>query len=421
MPETAAIRPRRITTVKLGRRTAFWLLAVTLGLLLFASSAPSPLYVVYQAEWGFSTITLTSVFAVYALGLLAALVVAGSVSDHVGRRPTLLVGLGLEVVGMLLFAEARSVGWLFAARILQGVATGIAMGAISAALIDLEPQARLGSTLGVAAPLGGLAAGALGAGVLVQYGPDPTRLVFWLLLGAFVGATVLAAGIPETVSREGPWRHSLRPRLAVPAGLRPAFVGAIPCLVATWALGGLILSLGPSLTAGVLGDPSHVAGGLPIFIMAGVSAVASVRLREAHARSAARAGLGAMIAGVGLALAALAAGSTVVFLAATAIAGLGFGPAFAGAFRALSSRAPAAERGGLVSSILAVSYLAFSLPAVAAGAAVTTLGLRETATVYGAALIALALIALGLSGRLEDPDSTPTARARRAGLALESD
>ncbi len=421
MPETAATRPRRITPVKLGRRTAFWLLAATLGLLLFASSAPSPLYVVYQAEWGFSTITLTSVFAVYAVGLLAALVIAGSVSDHVGRRPTLLVGLGLEVIGMLLFAEAQGVVWLFAARTLQGVATGIAMGAISAALIDLEPQARLGSTLGVAAPLGGLAAGALGAGVLVEFGPDPTRLVFWLLLGAFVAAAVLAAGVPETVSRGGPWVHSLRPRLAVPAGLGPAFVGAIPCLVATWALGGLILSLGPSLTAGVLGDRSHVAGGLPIFIMAGVSAVASVRLREAHARSTARAGLGAMIVGVGLALAALAAGSTVAFLAATAIAGLGFGPAFAGAFRALSSRAPAAERGGLVSSILAVSYLAFSLPAVAAGAAVTTLGLRETATVYGAALIALALIALGLSGRLEDPDSTSGPRARRAGLALESD
>jgi predicted MFS family arabinose efflux permease len=410
MPESTAIQTRRPQGFTLGRRTAFWLLAGTLALLLFASSAPSPLYVVYQAEWGFSTITLTSVFAVYALGLLAALVITGSVSDHVGRRPTLLVGLGLEVVGMLLFARAGDVAWLFAARTLQGVATGIAMGAISAALIDLEPSARLGATLGVAAPMGGLAAGALGAGVLVQYGPDPTRLIFWMLLGAFVVATILASALPETVRRGGPWVHSLRPRLAVPANLRPAFVGTIPCLVATWALGGLILSLGPSLTAGVLGDPSHVAGGLPIFIMAGISAVASVRLRAAHARSTARAGLGAMIVGVGVALGALAAGSTALFLVATAIAGLGFGPAFAGAFRALSSRAGAAERGGLVSSILAVSYLAFSLPAVAAGAAVTDLGLRETANIYGAVLIVLALVALGLSGRLEDPGSAGPAR-----------
>lgn len=396
---------------ELGRTSAFWVLAVMLGLLLFASSAPSPLYVVYQAEWGFSTITLTSVFAVYALALLVSLVVAGSVSDHVGRRPALLFALAIELVGMLLFALAQDVLWLFAARIVQGLATGIAMGTISAALIDLEPanRPRLGSTMGVAAPLSGLAGGALGAGVLVQYGPDPTRLIFWLLLGVFAVMTVLAATIPETVRPDGAWTRSLRPRLAVPPELRTAFVATIPCLVATWALGGLILSLAPSLTAGVLGDPSHVAGGLPIFIMAGVSAVASVRLRETHARAAARGGLSAMIAGVALALVALDAGSTGLFLLATAVAGLGFGPAFAGAFRALSTRAAVAERGGLVSSILAVAYLAFSLPAVAAGAAVTQLGLRDTADVYGIALIALAVVALLLSRALEDPRASALA------------
>ncbi|MGI8803347.1 MAG: MFS transporter [Solirubrobacteraceae bacterium] len=405
MTETIAIHRRRVSAPRMGRKPAFWLLAATLSLLLFASSAPSPLYVVYQAEWGFSTIVLTSVFAVYALALLAALVVAGSVSDVVGRRPTLLVALVIEVAGMLAFAEARSVLWLFAARILQGVATGIAMGAISAALIDLEPaeSPRLGATLGVAAPLSGLAGGALGAGVLVQYGPDPTRLIFWLLFGAFVALVAVAGTIPETVHRAGPWMHSLRPRLAVPAPLRGAFVKTIPSLVATWALGGLILSLGPSLTAGVLGDPDHVAGGLPIFIMAGVSAVAAVVLRGAHARSAARGGLAAMIVGIGVALAALDAGSTGLFLAATAIAGLGFGPAFAGAFRALSSLAPVDHRGGLVSSILAVAYLAFSLPAVAAGAAVTQLGLHETANIYGLVLIAIAAVALALSRHLQDP------------------
>ncbi len=390
----------------LGRGAAFWLLAATLSLLLFASSAPSPLYVVYQAEWGFGTLTLTSVFAVYALALLVALTVAGRVSDVVGRRPTLLVALVIELAGMLAFAEARNVVWLFAARILQGVATGIAMGTISAALIDLEPPGRpgLGATLGVAAPLSGLAAGALAAGLLVDYGPDPTRLVFWLLLAAFAVTALGARAIPETVvGGNQPWVRTLRPRLAVPVALRGAFVKTIPCLVAAWALGGLILSLGPSLTAGVLRNPSHLAGGLPIFIMAGVSAVASVRLRQAHARATARGGLAAMIVGIGVALAALDTGSTGLFLAATAIAGLGFGPAFAGAFRALSSLAPIDQRGGLVSSILAVAYLAFSLPAVAAGVAVTRLGLRETADIYGIALIVIAVIALALSRQLQDP------------------
>ncbi len=206
----------------MSRRVACWGLAATLGLFLFASSAPSPLYVVYQGEWGFSAITLTSVFAVYALALLATLVVAGSVSDHVGRRPVLLVALAVEIAGMLLFAEAQSVGWLFAARTVQGVATGLAMGAISAALLDLQPddKPRLGALLAAAAPLTGLAAGALTAGLLIQYGPDPTRLVYWLLLGGFTLASVFALAVPEPVNGDGRLREALRPEIAVPASMR---------------------------------------------------------------------------------------------------------------------------------------------------------------------------------------------------------
>jgi MFS family permease len=409
LPRSVSAGVRRSSSGALSRTAAFWSLAVILALLLFASSAPSPLYIVYQAQFGFSSLTLTSVFAVYAIALLASLVVAGSVSDHVGRRPTLLVALAIEIAGMLLFAEAQSVAWLFAARTLQGVATGIAMGAISAALLDLAPadKPRLGPLLGVASPLGGLAAGALGAGLLVQYGPAPTHLIFWLLFGAFVVAVLAATAMPETVRRDGPWAHTLRPSVAVPGPLRVAFVATIPTLMASWALGGLILSLGPSLTAGVLGNTSHVAGGLPIFIMAGVSSLASVWLRDTHARSTARGGLAALIAGVAITLVGLNGGSLALFLAGSAVAGLGFGPAFAGAFRALSSLAPVHERAGLVSAILVVSYLAFSLPAVAAGLAVTRFGLHDTTEVYGAALIVVAAAALALSGRLQDPHSEP--------------
>jgi predicted MFS family arabinose efflux permease len=406
-PTPAAVAGRAARGAKLSHRTSFWLLAATLCLLLFASSAPSPMYVVYQTEWNFSTITLTSVFAVYAIALLASLVIAGSVSDHVGRRPTLVFALGVELVGMLLFAGAQGVVWLFAARIVQGLATGIAMGTISASLIDLEPEERprLGATLGVAAPLAGLALGALAAGLLVEYGPDPTRLVFWLLAGAFALAIVVALAVPETVHRTGPWAHSLKPRLSIPPAVRGDFLRAIPCLIATWALGGLILSLGPSVTAGVLGDTSHVIGALPIFIMAGISAIASVRLREVHPKATAQGGLTALALGVALTLVSIAENSTGLFLLSTAIVGLGFGPAFGGAFRTLSSQAPADQRAGLVSSILAVAYLAFSLPAVAAGAAVTPLGLRQTTEMYGAVLIAVALIALVLSRQLQGPPS----------------
>ncbi len=392
----------------LTRPVAFWAVAGILALMLFASSAPSPLYVVYQAEWHFSAVTLTSVFAVYAVALLATLIFAGSISDSIGRRPALISALAIELFSMLAFAAAHDVVWLFAARILQGIATGIAMGTISAALLDLQPAGndRLGAILGVAAPLSGLAAGALATGVLVQYGPSPTHFVYWLLIAGFAASLGVATLLPETSGGRRGWLRQLRPRMSIPAELRVPFLASIPCMVAAWALGGLVLSLGPSLAVGVLGNDNHLAGALPIFILAGVSAVASIRFRDLHARTTARYGLAALIGGVAVALIALGAGSTGLFLAGAAIAGLGFGPAFGGAFRALTSQAPQGERAAFVSAILTVAYLAFSLPAVAAGAAVTQLGLHETANIYGLTLIALAAIALALSRELQDPQAT---------------
>jgi MFS family permease len=395
---------------RLHRPVAFWFLAATLAALLFASSAPSPLYVVYQRQWDFSAITLTSVFAVYALALLGALLVAGSLSDHVGRRPVVLIALAIEIVAMVAFAEAREVGWLYAARVLQGIATGMAMGAISAALLDLQPARKpwLGALIGVVAPLTGIALGALATGLLVDHGPDPTRLVFWLLVGAFALAWVVALALPETVRPDGAWRKSLRPRIGVPGHIRSAFGRALPCMSATWALGGLILSLGPSLTASVLEERSHLAGGLPIFVLAGVSAIACSSVRRLSTRTTARGGLAALIVGLAVALAAVALGSNTVFLAGAATCGLGFGPAFAGIFRALTDLAPPERRAELVSSVLTVSYVAFSLPAVAAGVAVTQVGLRETAEIYGAVLIVLAGLALLLTGELEGVGDGPS-------------
>jgi MFS family permease len=389
---------------RLNTTTAFWALATVLGALLFASAVPSPLYPVYQQEWGFSSLVLTSVFAVYALALLGALLVVGSISDHVGRRPTLVAALSLEIVSMLAFAGAEGVGWLFVARTLQGIATGTAMGAISAALLDLQPKSKpwLGGLMGAVGPLTGLALGALAAGLLVDYGPDPTRFVFWLLIGVFVAGIGVALSIPETVERDGRWASSLRPQIAVPTELRAGFIAALPSLAATWALGGLVLSLGASVTAGVLGATSHLSAALPIFVMTGISAIVSVRVVHVDAGTTARFGLVALIAGLGLAVAGIAAESELLFLGGSAVAGLGFGPSFAGVFRALSERAPADQRAALISSILVVSYIAFSIPAVIAGVAVSQIGLQETAETYGAALIGIAALALALSGNLDE-------------------
>src|SRR2546426_9751157 len=168
--------------LKLSRAASFWLLTTVFAFFLFAAGAPSPLYVVYEAMWHFSSITLTAIFGVYALALLAALLTTGRLSDHLGRRPVVLLA------GVLAFIVASDAGWLFTARILQGLGTGMAAGAISAWLVDLQPPDRpgLGSVVGSVAPISGLAAGTLGAGLLVQYGPVPLHTVFWGLLSLFV-------------------------------------------------------------------------------------------------------------------------------------------------------------------------------------------------------------------------------------------
>lgn len=393
--------------IKLRRRASFWFVAITLGLMLFASSAPSPLYVVYQARWHFSAVTLTSVFAVYVLALLVALLFAGSLSDRVGRRPTLIAALAIQLLAMALFAAAQGVVVLFAARIVQGLATGLAMGALSAALIDLQPreQPQLGALVSSAAPLLGLAAGALGSGLLVQYGPDPLRLVYLVLLAVFalLGGAVLA--LPETVTAitRGSWHRHLRPRVAVPRDVRGPFASVAPMMIATWALGGLYLSLGPSLAVTMLHTSSHVAGALVIVALSATGAVASLVL-QGHA-SERMMTLGALLltAGVAVTLVSLNVGSTGLFFAGSVLAGVGFGPGFLGAFRTVVARAPATERAALIAAVYVVSYLAFSLPAIAAGVAVTQSGLLPTTNVYGGAVIALAVSVLALTAARRRP------------------
>jgi predicted MFS family arabinose efflux permease len=378
-------------TLRLPRTAAFWVIGATLLAFMFASAAPSPLYVVYQADWGFSATTLTTVFAVYAMLLLLALVVVGGLSDHVGRRPVLAAALAGEVLGMALFAAADGVGWLLAARAVQGLATGAALGALSAALLDLAPggNARLGSLVNSAAPTVGLASGALGSGLLVQLAPAPETLVFVLLLAAFALAVAGVAALPETSAQRPGAIASLRPRVGVPERMRPQFLVVLPCLLATWSVGGLYLSLGPSLAAGVLGLHSHLVGGLVIAVLMVAGTLGSVGLRDAPARPVMLAGAGVLATGIGVTLLALALTSAAMFFAGTAVAGFGFGAAFLGAFGTLAGRAQPGERAELFASVYTVSYLAFSVPAIAAGLAVGSYGLRATATVYGAAVIAL--------------------------------
>ena len=394
------------------RRTAgFWLVAAALLALMGAASAPSPLYVVYQQRWGFSAGTLTLVFAVYAVGLLGAIVTVGGLSDHVGRRPVLATALALEAVAMVAFLSAGDVAGLLLARVLQGLATGAATGAISAALVDLQPahSPRLGALVNSIVPTAGLAVGAVATGLLVQYAPAPTTLVFAGLAAAFVVLAAVVLMLPETVGRRAGALASLRPRVAVPRHARREFAAGLPALVATWAVGGLYLSLGPSLAVGVLHVANHLVGGLVVATLMASGAAASFAARDGAPARVKVVGATVLAAGTLVTLVGLEAGSVPAFFVGTAVAGAGFGAAFLGTFRSLASLAGPAERAELFAAVYAVAYLAFSVPAVLAGLAVRSAGLLPTATVYGAVVVTLAAAAALLATRRRTPVSAPTA------------
>jgi MFS family permease len=409
----------------LPRAAGFWLVAGVLFLLLFASAAASPLYRVYQAEWRFSATTLTAVFAVYVLALLVTLLVFGSLSDYLGRRRVMAVALAAGGGACGLFLAAHSVWLLFAGRALQGAAVGVATSAAGAALIDLQPnRSGRGPVVTSAAVLLGLGVGGLGTSALVQYAPEPTHLVWWLLLGASAAAAVAVLSIPETTPGRPGVLAALRPRVAVPRQARGTLAVALPCMIAAPALNGFYLSLGPSLAAQVLRSPDILWGGLVIFLVAGAGAGASVAFRAIGGSAAMLAGCLALLAGAVMTLAAIETASAAAFLAGTAVAGAGVGTGFfAGAYRLLTALAAPGQRAGLVAAIWVVFYLAFSVPVVAAGVATTHFGLHQTAVVYSAALAVLAATAAGsfLFRRRSGPAGRPSGGTSRAGRLTRKD
>jgi predicted MFS family arabinose efflux permease len=380
-------------------RRGFWTVAAVLGLFLTAASAPSPLYATYAARWHFGPATITVIFAVYAIALLAVLLTAGSLSDSPGRRPVIFAALLIQSASMLLFVLADGLAWLYAARVLQGAATGLVTAAVAAALIDLQPPDRpgRGPLVNAITPTIGLAAGALAAGALVQYGPAPLRLVYVLLLAGFLLLAAATLMLPGSGGRGGP--VSLRPSISVEPAVRPAFWAALPCLVATWALGGLYLSLGPSLVLSLDHSGNRLLGGSIVFALCGAGALASFALRAQPAGRAMRTGCLLLLAGLAVTILAVAAASGALLFAGTIVSGAGFGSGFLGAFRSLAAQSTPGGRAGLIAAIYVAAYLAFSLPAIVAGVLTAHLGLRPVTIGYAAAAAVMAAASLAAARR----------------------
>jgi len=392
----AAVQVRSRATRRRGRlsqRGSFALLTVAFGSLGASSTVPTPLYGVYQDRWGFSPITTTVVFAVYAVAVLATLLTVGGLSDHVGRRPMMVGAVCLQALGAVMFIVAQGVPELVIARVAQGVGAGIGTPALAAALLDLDPER--GAIANAVSPLLGSACGSLLSGVFVQYLPWRMTLVYVVLLVLLVSEGLGTAVIGETSPRAAGWLSSLRPRLSMPVAARRAVLLTAPLLVAIWMLFGFYGSLGPSLLYRISGSSSIALGGLTLFVFGGTAAGATVSLRALPPVRVMGIAASTLLVGVAICLTSVASGSIALFLAAAVASGVGFGAGLQAALRIVLPHAAAAERAGLASTLYVIMYVALGVPAVAAGFLVVDGGgLKRTAYIYGVTLIALGGFAL---------------------------
>jgi predicted MFS family arabinose efflux permease len=402
--ESSILSPTR----HLSPTASFYLLASITVSFLAGSSAPTPLYPLYQKMWGFSPVMLTTVFSVYALAVLAALLVAGRLSDHLGRRPVLIVAAIGQAFVMLLFATAGSVTGLLMARVIQGLTTGAAIGAVGAAMIDLDKSH--GTLANAVAPPFGTALGGLIGGIFLQYLPGPTHFVYAVLAAIFIAQVLGLTFMKESISAQPGVLESLKPRLNLPRATREPLLLAVPILLSVWALAGFYGSLGPTLIRGMLNSRSPVLGGLALFVLAASAGISVLLLQKRTPRQMMLLGAGSLFAGVALIVFALPHGAIVPFFFGTAVAGIGFGAGFQGAVRTVIPFAAPHERAGTLSIIFIICYLAMGVPAVVAGSMLARhVTIIAVAEVFCAVVMALAAAALlGATRRIYGVEATPS-------------
>jgi hypothetical protein len=340
--------------------------------------------------WGLSAATITVIFGIYALALLVGLLVFGSASDHVGRRPVIAFALVLNICAIALFALAGNAVDLMAARALQGFATGLGTSTLGAALIDDDPDH--GPLANSIAPLLGMSLGSLGSGLLIDIAPYPLMLGY-LLMGLVMALEAVALWLaPETAPRRPGLLRSMRPVIAVPVQARRTLLFLTLFNVNGWALAGLFLSLGPAIVKQASGLNSLLIGGGIVASLNLSGAVAILFVRHWPVRRQIIASASFSIVGISFFLLGLQLGSVLLMFLGTLTTGIGFGPAFLATVRTLGPLAKPHERGGLMAAFLTESYLAFSLPSLAAGVAVGSFGLVPVAEVYGLIIIASSLV-----------------------------
>jgi MFS family permease len=366
---------------------------------MLGTTLPTPLYALYQRRYGFSELIITVIFAVYALGVMAALLLAGRLSDDIGRRPVLLAGLVLSALSAVAFLLANGLVLLIVGRILSGLSAGVFTGTATATLVDLLGAERAGRATLVAAVanMGGLGTGPLLSGALASLGL-PLRLPFWVDLGLLVPAVAAILLIREPVQATG--RFSLRLQtLSVPAEIRATFVSSALAGFAGFAVLGLSTAVAPAFLGQELGVHSLVIVGLVVFSVFAGSTAGQLLLELVPQARAMPAGCAGLILGMALLAVGLAASSLALLVAGAVLAGVGQGLSFRAALGAINSEAPPERRAEVDSSFFIVAYIAISLPVIGEGVLAQLAGLRTAGLVFAGVVAVISLVVLVLLAR----------------------
>ena len=385
----------------LSRPVAFVGFAATLVSLYLASGAPTPLLIVWQQEWDFPDSLVALAFAIYAFTFLVALLVGGSLSDHLGRKPVIVVSLAAAIGSIAMFMLAPSIEWVIAARAVNGVAVGVVTAAYTAALVELaKPGSRLGPVVAAASPVGGLGLGALFGGVAVElWGRDADEVLFSVVATLLVAGLVFTFFAPETTTRTPGALRSLVPQIIVPATARSFFLRMLPILVAAWATGSLFLGLAPTVVHGLLHVDSGLVDGMTGAIHGISVSVGSIVFGSLAVTKGLRLGATGMVVGLALVVAGVATGQLALVWIGGAVEAFAVGASNSAIFRGLAPLAPEHQRAGTFAAVYVVAYLTLGGASVIAGQFIAPFGLFPTILVWTLLIVVLAAAGLAIQLR----------------------
>jgi MFS family permease len=383
----------------------FWIAAVGFLLNMGFSAVPTPIYVLYQRRDHFSDMTITVVFAVYAVGVIVSLFLGGHVSDWVGRRRVFVPALLINVVSAVVFIFFPSLPGLLVARVISGISVGLTTATATAYLAELHAVGRpdLGrrraEVVATASNLGGIGFGPLAAGLLVQFAPSPLRLSYIVFGAAIIIVAAAVAWSPETARPDRP-RPGYRPqRVRVPRAQRGTFFAAALAGASSFAVYGVFTSLAPSFLAGTLHETSHAVAGAVAFAVFAGGAVAQIAQSRVDNQRLLRRGVPTVILGLAILAAGMWIPNLATFILGGVISGAGAGMVFKGSLVTAAGTAPEGSRAEVLAGYFLGSYLGLSVPAIGLGIATNYFLARNVMLVFVIVIASAITVAVRAASR----------------------